>query len=474
MYLVIGLGFGDEGKGTTVDTLARRVISGQDGAHKGRVTVVRFNGGPQAAHHVLDGSGRSHCFAQFGSASLVAGTQTLLSSYMLVEPAALLREAQALLSIGVPAPLRRLHIDARCVVVTPFHKLLNRMQEVARREGRHGSCGLGVGQAFLDSHNRSIPSLRMGDARDSSTLIRKLRFLQLVKIDQAEQLVDANPDLLELRTHLAELKRLDWSSRLIELYAVLLREMAGVCESEEVLRRACLEPEQRVLFEGAQGVLLDAEYGFWPYVTPSRTTFLNAEALLLSAFEGRPRPKPVRLGVLRAYATRHGPGPFVTHDRELEARLPESHNVPNPWQGPMRVGWFDVVAARYAIAAAGGVDAICLSNLDRLDGLFALRVAVGYKTCTPTDGPSILESIPISSPPTRESQAALTQTLTMAQPIYREFMGWPSALEDSGTALCSQALDFIRFLESAEGLGVPIAMVSVGPTAADKLFFMNL
>src|SRR5262245_25683269 len=122
--ILAGLGFGDEGKGSLTDALARRRGEG--------ACVVRYNGGPQAAHYVVTPEGRSHCFAQLGSGSLTPGARTFLSRFMVVDPLALAREAEALASLGVSGALRRLTLDERCVVVTPFHKLVNRIQELAR------------------------------------------------------------------------------------------------------------------------------------------------------------------------------------------------------------------------------------------------------------------------------------------------------------------------------------------------------
>ena len=137
--IVFGLGFGDEGKGSIVDALVRR---------QGFRTVVRFNGGPQAAHHVVLPDGRWHCFAQFCSGMLSPRTQSWLSEFMLVDPLALQKEELALRKLGVQNAFQRLYIDAACVVVTPFHKHLNRLQECLRDQTRHGSCGLGVGWAW--------------------------------------------------------------------------------------------------------------------------------------------------------------------------------------------------------------------------------------------------------------------------------------------------------------------------------------
>jgi adenylosuccinate synthase len=459
MHFIIGLGYGDEGKGSLIDALSRRAA-----AANRRPLIIRHNGGPQAAHFVVTDAGQSHCFAQLGAGMLVPQAATILSQYMLIDPPALLREAEALAALGVSAPLSRLFIDERCVVVTPFHKLLNRMQEVARGDLRHGSCGLGVGQAWLDSQNPALPSLRIGEARDEAALARALRFLQMVKLDQAEQLVDRNPAAPALRTYLTELRRTDWTSRLVDSYRALLQRIALLDDGEH-LRAALKDDGFEPLFEGAQGVLLDAEYGFWPHVTPSHTTYRNALQLLLDCRSSR---TPRRLGVLRAYATRHGAGPFVTQDAELESQLPERHNVHNPWQGEMRVGWFDAVAARYALEVAGGCDGVALSNLDRLSGQPRVRVCVGYRTTDESGCESIIERLPRSAEPNRARQAALATQLLSCQPIYKELPGWEDVRLGDGLSPPAEA--FVRFLESPAGLATPIPIVSCGATASGKIF----
>lgn len=452
MHWVIGLGYGDEGKGSLIDALARRA------APQERIVVVRFNGGPQAAHHVVTEQGRSHCFAQFGSGMLVPRAQTHLSQYMLIDPPALLREAEVLAELGVQNPLKRLTIDARCVVVTPFHKILNRMQEVARGALRHGSCGLGVGQAWLDSQHANRPSIRIGEAQDEAALARALRFLQLVKVDQAEQIASAHFEVAALRTYLSEIQRADWVARLVESYRALLRESAMIDDGTQ-LKRLLDDGSCAPLFEGAQGVLLDAEHGFWPHVTPSRTTYENATRILRDCDSRR---TPNRIGILRAYATRHGAGPFVTRDEAIESSLPEAHNRLNPWQGEMRVGWFDAVAARYAISVAGGCDSLAISCLDRLNGQETVRVCVGYRI-----GDSLIDRIEISPHATREERLAHSERLLTCQPIYEELSGWDQAR--IGNELSPTAEAFVKFLESPAGIGVPISIVSCGPTAADKI-----
>jgi adenylosuccinate synthase len=141
---VAGLGFGDEGKGSIVDALTRK--------HQADL-VVRFSGGAQAAHHVVTDDGREHCFAQFGSGTL-AGASTHLSRFMLIDPLALVKEAEHLKQIGVVDPFERLTIDPRAPIITPYHRAMNRLRELSRGRQRHGSCGVGIGELASDMMNK--------------------------------------------------------------------------------------------------------------------------------------------------------------------------------------------------------------------------------------------------------------------------------------------------------------------------------
>ena len=437
--VVTGLGCGDEGKGATVDALVRR---------HALELVVRHNGGPQAAHHVVTRDGVTHCFAQFGAGTLVPGVRTHLSRFMLVEPLALAREAAALQHIGVVAPLQRLSIDVACAVVTPFHRLFGRITELSRGTARHGSCGLGVGPAWVDAHNPRQPTLRYGELLGPRLALRgKLRLIQLSKLDQAEQLADANPDAA-LAASLAELASVDLDA-LIAAYASVTREVAA--DDGGLLTAVLRDRPQRVVFEGAQGLLLDAQAGFWPYVTPSRTGSAQAELLVAEAGG----PPPLRLGVLRAYATRHGPGPFVSEDDELTARLPDRHNLSGPWQGPMRVGCFDLVAARYALALSGGVDALALTCLDRLAGLGPLSVCTAYRA---PDG-TVHDQLALP-PDGREAQAQRSAALLAWRPVLCEVPGWHEP------GLSSAAVRHARSL--ADALELPLAGLAAGATADER------
>lgn len=437
---VLGLGAGDEGKGASVDALVRRLGLG---------LVVRHNGGPQAAHHVVREDGVVHCFAQFGAGTLVPGVRTQLSRFMLVEPLALAREAEALASIGVAAPLQRITVDVACAVVTPFHRLFGRMQELARGAGRHGSCGLGVGAAYVDAHNPRLPTLRFGELLGPVEALRgKLRLLQLVKIDQAEQLAEARPEA-EMAPLLDALRRADLGE-LITAY----RAIAGAVAVDDGagLRAVLRDRPETVIFEGAQGALLDAERGFWPHVTPSRTGASQAETLLAEA----DAPPPLRLGVLRAYATRHGPGPLVSESPALLARLPEPHNPPGPWQGAMRVGGFDLVAARHALALVDGVDGLALTCLDRLAGLGSVPVCTAYRS------PAGERLTTLARPQERAEQAAHSALLMRCHPELQALPGW----DEPG--LPAPAIAYATGL--AAQLGTPLLGLAAGPDAGARVW----
>ena len=437
--MVAGLGFGDEGKGSVVDWLVRR--------HNAEL-VVRYNGGPQAAHHVVLADGRAHCFAPIGAGALVPGVRTFLSRYMLVDPLALKVEAELLVRHGEQPVYSRLGIDPRCVIVTPFHRLVNQLRELARGAARHGSCGRGVAEAQLDSERGGLPVVRVGDVRQPARLLSTLRLLWQVKIDQAEQLVDelgtAHPQLPQLRALLDELRKPYRAAALAKEYAALLgRRGIQLTESPP--------PVHTAVFEGAQGVLLDRDHGLFPYVTPSRTTLENAAALL---DEWAPAARRTRVGVLRAYATRHGAGPLPTQDAELAARLPERHNREDLWQGGFRVGWFDGLLARYALRTVGGVDALVLTCLDRLAGLGPLKVADSY--LDPQLGEKLRE-LPAAAAELG-ARTAVSERLAALVPEYRPVAGWDAP----GPA----AHSYVEQL--AAMLATPVAALSQGPTAEDK------
>ncbi|MBW4438928.1 MAG: adenylosuccinate synthetase [Pleurocapsa minor GSE-CHR-MK-17-07R] len=429
--LVTDLGYGDAGKGTLVDFLAR-----QHGAH----TVVRFNGGAQAAHNVVTPDGRWHTFSQFGAATFVPGVRSYFSRHTLIDPLALENEAAHLIALGVTDCYARLSIDRDALVITPYQQAANRLKELARGANRHGSCGMGIGETAADALAMPESALRMGDLADGAVARRKLAAIREAKRAQLGPILTELPDMPEARASLALFER-DFSADLLADYRDITRRFRIADESDLA---ALLRAPGPVLFEGAQGVLLDQDVGFPPYNTWSNTTFANALNLLgEAAYQGDVH----RLGVLRTYFTRHGAGPFVTEAPELSPLLPERHNGLSAWQGGFRVGWFDAVAARYAMQACGGIDSLALTHMDRLANLPAWQWCDAYTL----DGQPYALTPPLAGD--QDAQAAVTRDLFRVTPEYQ-------AAPPNGDSV-------IAAIESA--LGTRISLTSHGISAGDKV-----
>ena len=396
-HLVIGLGYGDEGKGSWVDHLARK--------HEIDL-VVRFNGGVQAHHHTVLADGRFHGFRQFSAGSFIPRVRTLLSRFVLVEPEMLFTEAEMLADLGVRNPHDKVLISREAPVITPFARLLNQILEVYRGGGRHGSTGWGIGITQRDVETLGSRALYVRDL-ESPELFDKLRWLGERMLEEAMQYEnEETAELLDMLRHTDIEFYVQKFRQVYERFTVLSEDQVG-----DMLRT------QDSVFEGAQGVLLDQQYGFFPHVTRSNCTFENAEALLADAgFSGEVN----RVGLLRGYGTRHGAGPFVTEEPELD--VPPCHNATNVWQGSFRVGWFDAVSARYALKVVGGVDTLAITNLDRMSGLSEIKVANKYRSLDPRyfteDGSIRVLKTDITKLGDR------CDALEKVQPEYTEHEGW--------------------------------------------------
>lgn len=467
-FIVAGMGFGDEGKGTIVDYLARKYNSS---------VVVRYNGASQAAHHVVIPDGTMHCFSQFGAGTFVKGAKTFLSKFMLIDPLAIIKENDVLQSKGIKDGLERMTIDERCIVITPFHKIINRMLEITRGNNRHGSCGMGVGQAVSDEKQLGDKVLYAQDLLSASVMNEKLKFLQYIKIDIAEQIQEENPDNRQLSIYLQQIKRPDYIALLIDEYIEFSTESdVKIGLADNFIYNG------NIIFEGAQGALLDVDYGFWPHITMTCTTFENAEKLISSSdYFGTVS----KIGVIRAYGTRHGAGPFVTEDKELTGSIPDAHNGANEWQGRLRVGWLDLLAVRYAIEISGRLDSIALTNLDRLSGFKKIKVCVSYEhRGTKTDlldkyfeweltSDKKIKITRLKKVFENESEKGqFAKLLFNCFPLeFKEFQGWKTDLSNIARFedLPKQARAYINFFQSKEGLDIPISIISIGPAWTDKI-----
>ncbi len=448
---LLGLGFGDCGKGLFTDFLCR---------HWQAHTVVRFNGGAQAGHNVVLPDGRHHTFSQFCAGSFVPGVMTLLASPVIVHPTALLVENSYLQRVGVADALQRIIIDARCRVTTPFHQAAGRMRELARGGAGHGSCGVGVGETV--GHGLDYPDqiLHYGDLFDTVFCLQQLELIRSTLAAQFAQFGAHCPAPGNQAAYSREWQMLQdagISQRWLQSLGALLAQVPAATH-EQVSAR--LQQAGTVLFEGAQGVLLDEWYGFHPHTTWSSINCAAVAAVCADAGHTGPIQN---LGILRSYPTRHGSGPMPTHDRALD-HLAEPHNHGDGWQGVFRRGHPDAVLLRYALRAGAGagaaadagvganaadsmnarLDGLLVSHLDVFDKVAGLRWCHGYL--------GLGGDLPVKHGQDLAHQARLTALLNRAVPLYEG-------------DLLTTAAALIQRLEDLSNL--PVLFGSYGPTHAD-------
>jgi len=442
--IIVDAGYGDGGKGKLTHSIAERT---------GAKLVVRYNGGAQAGHRVVMPDGREHVFSQFGSATFLPGVQTCLSQNMILQPLAMAVEEEHLASLGVNDAFERTLIDEQALVITPYHQAANRLRETARGQGRHGSCGMGISETVSDSLvGRAV---RAADLHDHNALEQKLRLIGEAKRVEIASLIDLLKSRGEAGSEISIFEDPSLASRCADGMFDLAKRMRIVSRE---LAFQLMNTIGDIVFEGSQGVLLDEWYGFFPYATRSTTTAQKARELIVaSGFDGNVKT----IAVMRAYATRHGAGPFVTEDTELSSTMPDACNVLGPWQGNFRIGWMDMLATRYALDAVGQVDELAITNLDRLAGWRNWKAATSYKLskpglspCFKHDADGFAQSIHFSATHDLENQRGITDELMSAIPQYEKFelTGRPE--------LDSQVI--IPYIEQA--LGVPVSLISFGPS----------
>ena len=418
VILAIGLGFGDEGKGSVTSYLAQ--------VHNAKL-VCRFNGGGQAAHSVTKGS-KHHIFSQWGSGTFEPGCDTFLSKYMLVQPGAMLSEAKHLESVGIADPFKRMFIEDCALVTTRFHMAVNRLREMHRSKNCHGSCGMGINETVVDSQEGL--GLHVAGMQNPSKLRAQLKRLQGFNRAKVEDIFKALPESADRDREwlwLNDPSKVEAEAETCEAMAKQVKVVGPSWLKQQ------LQAPGTVLFEGAQGVLLDQFSGFMPHCTRSNTTFANADALLKECnFEGQ----VTRMGILRTYLTRHGDGPLPTEDPGLLEGREEPYNTYNSWQHGFRAGHFDLVLLRYAIKACRSIDTLAITHMDKL--------AENPKVCIAYKGQPEM-----GLPTSLAEQHKLNERLEIAEPVY------------------TTSKDFIDTIEAAEG--VPVSLLSFGPTTEDKV-----
>ncbi len=412
--VLVGLQWGDEGKAKVLDELAGEAD-----------VIVRYQGGSNAGHTVWLGKER-YAFHLVPSGVLRPGKLCLVGSGVVLEPGLFMEEVDDLLKRGVKLSPENLRVSGLAHLVMPYHRLIDTLAEKRRGKSSIGTTGRGIGPAYADKASRT--GLRVCDLLAPEYLRSRVE----------ARLDELNPLLDKVYGH----ARLDAGRIADEVLAVGERIRPFVADVSAVLLDA-LDAGRSVLFEGAQGALLDIDFGTYPFVTSSNATTLGA-----AAGAGVP---PFRLdkalGIVKAYTTRVGAGPFPTelNDAVGEGLRQKGGEFGTTTGRPRRTGWFDAVAVRYAARLNGAKEAV-LTKLDVLDGQPVVKIATGYRL----NGRTV------------DSFTADVPALERVEPVYEEMPGWK---EDVSTArrfqdLPKAAQDYVLRLEKLTGLA--FTAISVG------------
>lgn len=349
--VVVGLGFGDEGKGTIVDALCARDRYNY---------VVRFSGGPQAAHNVVLDDGTHHTFAQFGAGTF-SDTPTILSRFMMVNPFNLAQEADALWEKLGEDPYKYLRVSENSLLITPWHVALNQLEEIRRGWDRHGSCGEGIGIAQKFALDYPDLAFRVKDLLlDRDSFVAKAMMVkELLKAEYG----GPSKEEISLMDQQVLLGLGRTPGNLQGMYRMFLGDSNLMIVTDEEIKN--MISSGPCVFEGSQGALLDEWKGFHPYTTWSTTTPENALTLLEEA--GVNREDVEVIGTTRTYHTRHGAGPFpseLTDGRAYRLHKRETHNTYGVFQGHWRVGDLDLRLLEYAAKIVGRIDGVAVTHMD--------------------------------------------------------------------------------------------------------------
>jgi len=423
--VILGTQWGDEGKGKVVDLLTDRVAC-----------VVRFQGGHNAGHTlVIDGI--KTALHLIPSGILRENVKCLIGNGVVVSPEALLNEIAMLEARDVPVR-DRLFLSPACPLILPYHVALDQAREAARGDAKIGTTGRGIGPAYEDKVARR--GLRLGD------IFHPERFSSRLK-----EVLDYHNFALE---HYYKVEPLDYQTVLDEAMEMAEQLKPMVADVTDMIHRH-REAGDNILFEGAQGTLLDIDHGTYPFVTSSNT---SAGGTATGSGFG-PLYLDYVLGITKAYTTRVGSGPFPTElfDEVGEHLSVKGHETGTTTGRARRCGWFDAVALRRAVQI-NSVSGICLTKLDVLDGLKTIRICMGYQDA---EG-GVVERFPVDA-----------GDYDGLQPVYEDVPGWSESTvgAQSIDALPANARSYIAKLESA--VGVPIDIVSTGPDRVETMILRN-
>ena len=417
--MVIGAQWGDEGKGKIVDYLAAKAD-----------VVVRSQGGNNAGHTVVTG-GKAYPLRLMPSGIMYPGTICIVGTGVVIDPKSFLEEMEKLEAQGINA--KHLQISTRAQVVFPYHIRLDEAEEMRKGSRKLGTTKNGIGPCYADKINRI--GIRMCDLMDKEVFAEKLKY----NVEQKNMLLEK----------LYDMEGFDYEQMLIDYLGYAERLRPYVKDTNYTVQTLVREGKN-VLFEGAQASMLDCDNGTYPFVTSSHPT---AGGACIGAGIG-PHMMQNIFGVVKAYSTRVGEGPFPTEQmNEIGDRIRDiAHEFGTVTGRPRRVGWLDARAVRYA-AALNSFDYLAITRLDILDELEEIKVCVGYE---------------YERKPVKEYPADL-KFLSKVTPIYKTYKGWKekiSAIRDYDRlpVLCKEYLADI-----SKEIGVPIGIVSVGPSREETI-----
>jgi len=409
--LIVGIQWGDEGKGKIVDLLAQRYD-----------VVARYQGGHNAGHTIVV-DGKTHALHLIPSGILNPDAVNIIGNGVVVSPEALIKEMKQFDNL-----LGRLFVSESAHMILTFHTLIDQAKEKLRGEKAIGTTGRGIGPAYSEKIARA--GFRLGELRDVETLGSRIMeyFAQNKAIFEA--LGISLPSREEL---IAELS--GYAEKLLPFLA-----------NTTQMAWTMMDEGKKVLLEGAQGTMLDIDHGTYPYVTSSSTISAGA----CTGLGLNPKDIGKVTGIVKAYCTRVGNGPFPTEDHgEIGERLRiQGHEFGTTTGRPRRCGWFDAVACRYA-SRLNGCDELAIMKLDVLDGFDEIMVCVGYEV----DG-EVIDYMPLD--------------LEKAKPVYKTFPGWKSTVGIRAfDALPKEAQEYLKALEAYTG--TKIGMISTSPDRNDTI-----
>ncbi len=412
--VVVGSQWGDEGKGKIVHFLSEKAD-----------IVARYQGGANAGHTVVVGD-RTTVLHLLPVGVLWPHVTCIIGAGVVIDPADLMDEIEQLRQAGIDLT-GRLLISHQAHLIMPYHKLLDRMTEEKSPREKIGTTGRGIGPAYVDKAART--GIRIVDLLNHNVLRAKLRR----NIEEKNLLL----------SRIYETEQLD-EDQIIQEYLEFDEQIDPYVKDVSVYLNDAIQEGKTILLEGAQGTLLDVDAGTYPFVTSSNPTAGGA----LTGLGIGPRCVDRVIGVMKAYTTRVGLGPFPT---ELSGELGELFREVGTEFGattgrPRRCGWFDAVIGRYS-ARVNGVDAWAVTKLDVLTGVHPLKVCVAYE-----DGRRTYRHFP-----------AVPHILEACQPVYEDLPGWTENIQNARTfdELPANAKGYLRFIE--EITGAPVGIVSVGP-----------